>query len=200
MTTMCTTIDSALAESECAEIISKYQISLTSDFSKRDLLPQTEVPRDEWDCCGYWGPPASRYPEVSIPHDYERIQWLRDRVIATGKRYVGLSYLKSHIPSRGGFDCSNFTAWIFNYGLGVPLNSNVEIQAQSAGRLLDPSEPLAPGDLVFLWSQKDPSRIGHVVMHVSDTNILHSGDDGVKLDVRRSGYFERYAWARRVIE
>jgi cell wall-associated NlpC family hydrolase len=199
MTTMSMSSDAVLA-SECERILSKYQQSLVADFEARDLLPQTEVARDEWDCCGIWGPPAARYPEVFAPDDVDRVQWLRDRVIEVGKRYVGFKYLKSHIPAKGGFDCSNFTAWMYNFGLGVQLNSNVETQAQSAGRLLDPSEPLEPGDLVFLWSQKDPTRIGHVVMHVSDENILHSGDDGVKLDVRRSGYFERYAWARRVIE
>jgi len=34
-----------------------YRKSLSADFPWRDSLPQTEIPRDQWEsCCGHWGP------------------------------------------------------------------------------------------------------------------------------------------------
>lgn len=63
---------------------------ITNDFAKRDLLPQTLVPKSQWSNYGMWGPPAAVYPvAVPCPHIANNpeltLTWQRDRIVAAGK-------------------------------------------------------------------------------------------------------------------
>lgn len=187
-----------MARSECAY----YLHTLAADLSWRETLTQTEVPVADWQQphFGDWGPPAAWFPPVHSPRGYPETEWLRDRVVEVSKRYLGLSYTRSHIPQNGGLDCSNFTAWVFNFGAGIRIPTNVQRQAQTAGRQLDAGEPLAPGDLIYLWNQ-DATRITHVALYVDEDHVIDSTrDQGVRVNRRRARYLKRYAWARRIFE
>ncbi len=127
-----------------------YQKSLISDFEFRDKLPKTEIPKADWKtCCGKYGPWPFVYPLAVAPVQYDKLTWLRDRVIAVAKKYIGLPYMHKHIPEAGGLDCSNLTSWVYNFGLGISFTSNIRKQAYIAGRKLAVSEKKRKGDLLY---------------------------------------------------
>jgi hypothetical protein len=172
----------------------------TADFKLRDRLPQTSIPREKWDdCCGRFGPFALRYPQVIYPPGVPNLVWDRQRVIAAAKKWLGLPYAHYHFPNMGGLDCSNFTAFVYNYALGVGFTSNILAQSEEVGRRLHPSEPLAPGDLLFLYSVKK-ARIYHVVIYLRKGLVIDASRSGVKIREFKGKYAQRFAWARRIIE
>ena len=181
-------------------IDSTFSITPTADFVFRDLLPQTEKPRNVWKtCCGSYGPCAQPYPAVDFPDGIDRVAWARVRIVEAAKKLIGLPYRHNHIPAMGGLDCSNFTAYIYNYALGVRFTSWVDRQAEEVGRKLSDSEELAPGDLIFLWSS-DRSRISHAVIYISPSEVIDSTGPGVEVRSNAGWYKDNYAWARRLIE
>ncbi len=175
-------------------------VTPTGDFAYRDSLPQTEVAESEWlSCCGSYGPCAQPYPQVEFPAGANRLAWSRIRVIEAAKKWIGLPYAHRHIPAMGGLDCSNFTAWVYNYAFGLRFSSRVDRQASEAGRMLPASEDLKPGDLIFLFSD-DFSRISHALLYVDENTVLDSSDGGIQLRPFEGWYKTHYAWARRVLE
>src|SRR5262249_2994401 len=94
---------------------------------------------------GAWGPAARRFPPID---GFENIpaSWKRQRVLAVAVSYIGLPYQHHHIPdwdpppdwpwkhvaygrNSKGMDCSDFTGWIYNYGLGIHLSTGIGQQA-----------------------------------------------------------------------
>lgn len=194
------------AKFDCTSLLFKpiseqtYLTSPTSDFTERDSLPQTEKPVNEWlTCCGSYGPCALPYPKVVFPISVDRVEWSRTRVVATAKKWIDLPYRHHHIPAMGGLDCSNLTAFVYNFAFGIRFTSWVERQADEVGRKLKRSEPLAPGDLIFLYSA-DFTRISHALIYISPTEIIDSTGPGVQIRPFAGWYKKNYAWARRVIE
>jgi cell wall-associated NlpC family hydrolase len=192
------------------------QQALTADFTLRDALPQSQVAESAWytsEMAGTWGPAAASYPVVPAPTGCSELAWKRARVLAVAERYVGLPYEHHHIPAWDpssawpgaegpGLDCSNFSAWVYNYALGVVFTSNVEAQADGSsapGRRLGPDEPLETADLLYIRTEA-LSQIGHVVLYVDATHIIDSTGPGVALRPFSGWYQERYSHARRVVE
>lgn len=187
--------------------------SLTADFSSRDMLPQSDVPRKKWDRMKGWGPTAAQYPPVEPPQGKDPAAWKRARVVAVARRYIGLPYRHHHIPAwypnpalnkktGPGLDCSNFTSWVYNYGLGIKFNSDILKQADgplAPGRRLESEEPLAPGDLLFILI-KDRSRVSHVVIYLDKDHIIDSTGTHVAVREFRGWYRTHLSHARRVIE
>lgn len=181
-----------------------YAASLTADFAYRDSLPQTEVPEAEWFDKSVYGPPAATYPEVQVPSGVtDELQWKRDRVIEVAKHFIGTPYAHLHIPDAGGLDCSNYTAWIYNYGFGIRFTSNTQKQANEAGRLLAPGEPLEKGDLIFIWNSSF-TEIGHAAIYIDPEHLIDSTSSATPalVNVRdlKGWYKTRFAFARRIIE
>ena len=176
-----------------------YQQSVSSDFSYRDGLPQYSSPnyRDSW------GPRPARYPAPQIPSACDPVKWQQQRVVAVAEKYIGLPYKHHHIPefdggNGAGLDCSNFTSWVYNYGLGIKINSDISKQADTAGRMLAPDEPLQPGDLLFIRTIDD-SRISHVVIYIDSGHIIDDHASGVKIREFKGWYKNHFAYARRII-
>lgn len=176
-----------------------YQQSVSSDFSYRDSLPQYSSPnyRDSW------GPRPARYPAPQIPSGCDPVKWQQQRVVAVAEKYIGLPYKHHHIPgfdngNGTGLDCSNFTSWVYNYGLGIKINSDITKQADTAGRMLAPDEPLQPGDLLFIRTIDD-SRISHVVIYIDSGHIIDDHASGVKIREFKGWYKNHFAYARRII-
>jgi hypothetical protein len=190
--------------------------ALSADFVARDQLPESSVPEAEWyaDALnGTWGPPAVAYPPIATPDGCAEIDWRRQRVIAVAEKYVGLPYQHHHIPAWDpasawpgaegpGLDCSNFSAWVYDYALGTTFTSNVQAQADGAeapGRRLEADEPLEPADLLYILSE-DLSQVAHVVLLVDAQHIIDSTGPGVQLRSFTGWYQDRYSHARRVVE
>lgn len=80
-------------------------------------------------------------------------------------------------PGRG-LDCSNFTAWVYSYGLGIKFGGNVHQQADGTagpmGRRIPKEGPFELGDLIYLHPNGSASTASHVVIYVDDDHIIDS--------------------------
>jgi cell wall-associated NlpC family hydrolase len=177
------------------------------DFEYRDTLPQSAspLPPGEWAKQG-WGPPATTYPELKVPECVkDPIEWKRRRVVAAARKYIGLPYMHKHVPAAGGLDCSNYTAWVYNYAFGIRFSSAVGAQAEEAGRRLDPEEELLPGDLMF-QTTTEGDRISHAVIYIGEIPdrggryLIDSTKGSVEIREIRYWYVDRHSHSRRIIE
>ena len=165
---------------------------------------EARIPENAWydhSHVGPWGPLSRQYPPPSIA-DLKTDDWKRARIIATALRFAGYGYRHHHIPDwdppRGwhmpktngsrhdgkGVDCSNFTSFVYNQGLGIGISSDIRKQAATVSVSLhgtDRTLPVAviprqkspalwaavlkPGDLLFIRSRKG-GRITHVVIWI----------------------------------
>lgn len=98
--------------------------------------------------------------------------------------------------SRGGFDCSGFTRYVYaKYGVSLPHSSAAQARL---GTPVAKSE-LRPGDLVFFQTYR--RGISHVGIYIGDTKFVHAATHGrgVTVDSLNSSYYSpRYRGARRV--
>jgi hypothetical protein len=182
--------------------------SLTYDLGERDRFPEFQESLSSRSP-GTWGPHAFQYPPVIVPVGCDPVKWKRLRVLAVAKRYVGLPYEHHHVPSwqptqgkEPGLDCSNFTAWVYNYGLGVKFTSDIQKQSdgtKAPGRLLNGTESFEPGDLLFIL-KKDRSKVSHVVIYVDANHIVDSHGPGVRIRPFEGWYKSHFSHARRIIE
>lgn len=184
--------------------------SLTADFSERDAMPESRVSQSKWYEKGRfdsWGPRAEAYPPPAIPTGCDPVQWQRARVIAVAEKYIGLPYKHHHIPAWSpaegpGLDCSNFTSWVYNYGLGMKLNSDVHKQADgpnAPGRRLNQGETFVAGDLLYIL-KNDRSEVSHVVIFIDEGHVIDSHDGSVQVREFKGWYRTHLSHARRIIE
>jgi hypothetical protein len=101
-----------------------------------------------------WGPWAANYPWVTVPsglpNGCDAATWKRERVLRVAQEYIGYNYQHHHIPDFNpyasqpswpasnpavlvnyptpGIDCSDFSSWNYNFGLGIVLNTAVPEQ------------------------------------------------------------------------
>ena len=185
--------------------------TLTADFPERDRLPQSDTPESAWYTpgrFGAWGPRPSAYPAVTPPEGMDPLAWTRLRIAAVARRYEGLPYRRHHIPGWNppgvgpGLDCSNFSAWVYNYGLGIRFSSDIARQAEgprAPGRRLAQGEPFAVGDLLFI-TKKDRSRVSHAVIWLGGGNIIDAHAGSVRARRYSGWYVDCFSHARRVLE
>jgi cell wall-associated NlpC family hydrolase len=144
-----------------ADYKSPYKVEFT--FKEEDLIGDLlQGPRGDWkeaasvpyrdwyDAANQkrwrrWGPAAKHFdPPAGIAT--RSPEWLRQRVIATGLRFVGYTYQHHHVPDweppadwpkdekqttpvTKGLDCSNFTAFVYNLALGIKPTGDVQDQS-----------------------------------------------------------------------
>ena len=205
-----------------------YEESLLADLAERKELTQTETPRTSWytkEAVKGWGPMPRVYPGVEdliveLPEGADVDRWKRDRVIALAKHYIGLPYRHHHIPAWApevgsklnpnpgpGLDCSNFTAWIYNFGFGISLHGDVEKQSQMQPRpgyslphhvrRISTTAEFLPGDLLYIFNQ-EKTAIAHVVLYVDANHIIDSTGNHVDLRLFRGWYKERLSHGVRI--
>jgi hypothetical protein len=149
---------------------------------------------------GVWGPPAQHFdPPAGLSK--KDSEWMRHRVIAVGLRYQGLRYQHHHIPSweppadwpyketpfgkhSKGLDCSNYTAFVYNFALGFKpsgatkeQSAMTEVAGPGPGRTTkvqriekpeahaDFERTLKTGDLLFI-NRQNSEEVSHVVLWV----------------------------------
>jgi hypothetical protein len=149
---------------------------------------------------GVWGPPTQHFgpPPGLAQKDPE---WMRQRVIAVALRFQGYHYQHHHVPDwdppadwpykesplgkqSKGMDCSNFTSFAYNLGLGFkPTGATkeqsemTEVPGPGEGRTTkvtriekpathaDFARTLKTGDLLFICG-KPGGEVTHVVLWV----------------------------------
>lgn len=116
-------------------------------------------------------------------------------VIQTALSCRGARY-RSGGASRGGFDCSGFTRYVFaKSGISLPHSSAAQA---SVGSSISKSE-LRSGDLVFF--QTNRRGISHVGIYIGNNQFVHAASRGrgVRVDNLSSSYYvSRYRGARRL--
>lgn len=137
-----------------------------------------------------WGPPPAQYPAVAVPADAgcAPAQWMRERLVATATKYIGYFYQHHHIPDwnppadwpynpanlgcqTAGIDCSDFSSWYYNYGLGIKLATGVLTQSE-------PTTPVAgPGGVGSITPQVVAQSVGNVPPDFNTLcGLLQTGD------------------------
>lgn len=195
---------------------------LTFDFQKsprNDWKLEGEIPYSDWytertkDEFGSWGPHAAQYPAVEDLNKRGE-EWMQQRLVATAEKFIGYHYQHHHIPdwlppnswpwervslgqNSKGVDCSDFCSFVYNYGLGIKLDTDVQQQASDEtisgpggkgalkvtviskpGNYQDLVKMLETGDLLYIKrSANDPNgNISHVIMWLGKVGSSPDGN------------------------
>jgi len=121
--------------------------------------------------------------------------YLRNEIVKSAKKYIGVSYQWGGESPRSGFDCSGLTMVVYRLnGLELPRSSRQQWQT---GRPVQRSR-LQKGDLVF-FATSGGRRVSHVGIYVGDHKFLHSPGKGrkIRMSSLTSKYYKtRYLGAR----
>jgi cell wall-associated NlpC family hydrolase len=117
-------------------------------------------------------------------------------IVRTAYSYRGTPYVYGG-SSRGGFDCSGFTSYLYSrQGVALPHTARGQF---AMGRKVDRSD-LKPGDLVFFHTVTP--GISHVGVYVGNGHFIHASSrrsGGVRVDSLDSGYYkDHFRGARRI--
>ncbi len=88
--------------------------------------------------------------------------------IAQGK--LGTPYIWGHNEDRGqyGFDCSNFTEYVYHHALGYKFSTSSLAQATSVGTPV-PKSDMQPGDLLIF------NNGSHVGIYIGNNEMIQCG-------------------------
>lgn len=99
---------------------------------------------------------------------------LRDELVKTAQRFLGVPYRWGGEDRKNGFDCSGLTMVSYRLnGLNLPRNSRMQYRA---GRWVTKNQ-LQKGDLVF-FATKGGSRVTHVGMYAGNNRFIHAPRTG----------------------
>jgi len=125
-----------------------------------------------------------------------------DKVINTGKKYLGTPYkFGASSSTTRVFDCSSFTKRVFKVAVGKSLPRTSRDQAKK-GVSVSKSN-LKKGDLIFFKASTTTAskRITHVAIYAGNNKLLHTyGKPGVTFSAFKGTSWEkRFVSARRVL-
>lgn len=91
-------------------------------------------------------------------------------VLKIAKSKLGTPYRWGHNEDRGqyGFDCSNFTAYVYHHALGYKMSGASKVQAHSVGWTVA-KKNMRPGDLLIFEQGK------HVGIYVGHHKMIQEG-------------------------
>jgi cell wall-associated NlpC family hydrolase len=118
-------------------------------------------------------------------------QLIREALASRGTRY------RWGGASRGGFDCSAFTRYLFARHGGVKLPHSASAQARHGQKV--PRQALKPGDLLFFRTYR--RGISHVGLYIGDNKFVHAANTRrrVRVDSLSQAYYRnRFVTARRL--
>ena len=99
---------------------------------------------------------------------------LRQELVKTARRFIGIPYRWGGTTAENGFDCSGLTMVSYRLnGLNLPRVSRNQFKA---GRWVSKSQ-LQPGDLVF-FATKGGKRVTHVGMYAGSDQFIHAPRTG----------------------
>jgi len=106
---------------------------------------------------------------------------LREELVKTAKRFIGIPYRWGGTTAENGFDCSGLTMVAYRLnGLNLPRVSRSQFKA---GKWVARSK-LRPGDLVF-FATKGGTRVTHVGMYTGNGEFIHAPRTGKKVRIEK---------------
>lgn len=138
---------------------------------------------------------------IVIPEDYTAARILqsgrgdlRQELVDTALRFLGVPYRWGGIDDENGMDCSGLTMVSYRLnGLNLPRVSRNQFQV---GRAVE-KDNLQKGDLVFFITRG--SDVSHVGMYIGDGKFIHAPRTGLNVTIEslsNSYYAKRYVGAR----
>ncbi len=93
-----------------------------------------------------------------------------EAVLRVAKSKLGTPYIWGHNEDRGqyGFDCSNFTEYVYHHALGYLISSSSRVQAADVGTPV-PVDSMLPGDLLIF------DNGGHVGIYIGNGQMIEQG-------------------------
>ena len=120
---------------------------------------------------------------------------LRNEIVVTAHRFIGLPYRWGGSSVKNGFDCSGLAMAVYHLnGITLPRTSREQYQV---GKPL-PRADLAEGDLVF-FDITGRNRVSHVGIYVGSGQFIHAPGRGktIRMDSLSNSYYApRYKGAR----
>ncbi len=120
---------------------------------------------------------------------------LREELIVTARRFLGIPYLWGGTDAQDGFDCSGLTMVTYRLnGLKLPRTSRDQF---CAGQPVEQKQ-LRKGDLVF-FATNGGKTISHVGLYIGDGKFIHAprrGKDVCITSLSSRYYQKRYMGAR----
>ncbi|KUO96247.1 hydrolase Nlp/P60 [Ferroacidibacillus organovorans] len=91
-------------------------------------------------------------------------------VLTVAQDKLGTPYIWGHNEDRGqyGFDCSNFTEYVYHHALGYLMSTSSRVQATSVGDPV-PIGDMQPGDLLIF------NNGGHVGIYIGNGQMIQEG-------------------------
>lgn len=91
-------------------------------------------------------------------------------ILKIAQSKLGTPYRWGHNEDRGqyGFDCSNFTAYVYHHALGYKFSGASLVQARSVGWTI-PKSSMQPGDLLIF------NNGGHVGIYIGHNQMIEEG-------------------------
>lgn len=115
---------------------------------------------------------------------------LQQQIIDEAITWLGTPYKYAGQEKGRGTDCSGLVMRVYEDVAGAKLPRNSAKQAEFCESLRD--EDVAPGDLVFFATGKDPDRISHVGIMLDEENFIHaSTSKGVVISKVTANYYMR---------
>lgn len=104
----------------------------------------------------------------------------QQKLIDVGKTQLGVPWKYGTMKPGIGFDCSNFTSWVYNKALGIKFTSSSRSQryTTSLGTPVpidknNKFKNLQVGDLLFFANSSDAGGGGHVGLYAGEKNGKH---------------------------
>lgn len=129
----------------------------------------------------------------SVYHD----STLGRSIIDIAKMKLGRKYVWGAVGSKGTFDCSGFTSYVYKKkGINIPRTS---FNQSKYGKFI-PKSNLRKGDLIFFdTSKKKKGYVNHVGIYMGGGNFIHASSAKKKVVITKLSkfYAQRYRGARR---
>jgi cell wall-associated NlpC family hydrolase len=122
-------------------------------------------------------------------------QYLRNEIVATARRFLGMPYAWGGSSQKEGFDCSGLTMAVYKVnGLSLPHSSRGQYKTGATVK----KRNLQKGDLVFFATSRR-RRVSHVGIYVGNNQFIHAPGNNkrVRTESLSNSYFrENYVGAR----
>jgi hypothetical protein len=133
---------------------------------------------------------------IVIPDDYAAARIvrsgqgdLREELVRTARRFLGVPYRWGGTDQQDGFDCSGLTMVCYRLnGLNLPRISRNQFVA---GRQVSQAQ-LRPGDLVF-FATRGGKQVSHVGMYIGGGQFIHAPRTGeqVRIEQLSTPFYDR---------